>query len=169
MRYALILLLSFMFQSQLLAEVYQWKDKNGKLQFSDKRPADNDLVIDVPMGKLNTIPGDSRYSGSLIDRAKSIRKMPARKKSKPFIASVNKTKKRTAKKSSAYKPGFRGATGFDNEAKLDKARDRCLKNRGSDCSTKTLVNKQKGENWARSDEGQAAIRARQDRMMNDMR
>ena len=169
MRYALILLLSFMFQSQLFAEVYQWRDDKGKLHFSDKRPANNDLVIDVPMGKLNTVPGDSKYSGSLIDRAKNIPKRKARKKSRPHIASIKKKRKSTAKKSSGYKPGFRGATGFNNEAGLDKARDRCLKNRGTDCSTKTLVNKQKGENWARSDEGQAAIRARQDRMMNNMR
>ncbi|MDH5612735.1 MAG: DUF4124 domain-containing protein [Gammaproteobacteria bacterium] len=169
MRYTLILLLSFMYQTQLLAEVYQWRDDNGMLHFSDKRPANEDLVIDVPIVELNTIPGDPKYSGSLIDRAKNIPNAPVQNKQKPFIGSITKKKKHITKTSSAYKPGFRGVTGFDNEEKLDKSRENCIKNRGADCSTKTLVNKQKAANWARSDEGQAVIRANQERMRNNAR
>ena len=159
MKYILVFIFLALFQTQSIAQIYQWKDDNGKLHFSDKRPITNNAIKNVRANTSKMVSGVSDKSSSIVDRANNIQ---SRKSNKPSVAS-NFKKKKIKHKGSIYKPGFRESTGFDNADNMDKARDKCKGRRSTDCSTRTLINKKKGDNWAKTDLGRSVIKQNGDR------
>jgi len=146
MKHILIAFLLMGFTSQAYTQIYKWRDKNGELHFSDKKPADSGGVKTVKPDISKMSSGESQHTSSLVERAN---RLPERHAYAP-----KRIKKKSKKSKNAYDPGFRHKTGFDNKSQLKKAKKRCKKNRFSDCSTNRLITKRKNSEWQMSPKAQ---------------
>jgi len=146
MKYTFICFILVGVPLQLMADVYQWRDNEGVLHFSDERP---DAVLNVTTIKTKqpaVIPSKSLTKNKIIERAKKItiqkrakQKIikPKHRKSQLTIIKDNHVDEK--KHDDEIESEFKKVTGFNSADQLDIARARCNSVKNSDCSTKTLI------------------------------
>ena len=154
MKYKFFVALLVTLPSLAMAELYQWRDGDGALHISDKRPAFVTNVNVIKMAEPRTVPLKSLSKNSLIQRANNLPKRqppvinpkPRRHKSQiTIIKDEEETKPHVVSNNMIDNAGsninvdFKKVTGFDNPDQLDIARIKCNSIQNSDCRTKTLM------------------------------
>ena len=146
MKYKYIMFLLIVLPSLAQAELYQWRDSEGTLHFSDKRPEFVSGVNTIETAEPKTVPIKSLSKNSLVERAKNLpkRQLPSVKTQQPKrhksqITIIKDDIETNAVSSSGVNVDFKKVTGFDNPDQLDIARIKCNSIENSDCRTKTLM------------------------------
>ncbi len=143
MKYKLIVLIFMVLPAHVMADFYQWKDDDGVLQFSDKRPETTHKVTRIKKSEPPTVPSALLYSKTLTKKEK---KPAVVKHHKRQVAIIKDKHQKKVTDDHSIDPDFKRVTGFNNANQLDVARDNCKRERYSDCSTSALISMERQRN-----------------------
>ncbi len=136
MKYKLIILVFMVLPVHVMADFYQWRDDDGVLQFSDKRPDTTHKVKKIKKSEPPMVSGASLYAKTLANKES---KKQVVKKSPRQVAIIKDRHRKKVTDDHSIDPDFKRATGFNNANQLDVARENCKRQRQVDCSTNALI------------------------------